>query len=350
MQVFANQNQVQQLESAGFRMRPKGDSTAPWEYISFRAPEEWEFRGFDVQRVYVEVGKEPACLTEISDAALFRFGSDYGFPMTMQQSHPEVGPVYWSYRDLSPDEYPSAREAMVAEIQKRNSEGTAPAWLNLGPEAIEPIKGAEPSDAMPAWLGDLLKAAEQVLGNAEYRTETERRQFCSYLEDLNTKAEALRKATPLLIAGLVPFSYADPQAYLNFQHGVANREWMWSRPDSGLITLYALPGQLAKPEVLPRAQNEEHDLLMIARTSGLRGYLHGVNATSARELLADFIAALPMTRQLQLLDDFFLTTERALIQHQNEPTQVVAQLQALIKRTQALRGAEKSEPQESNHG
>lgn len=36
-----------------------------------------------------------------------------------------------------------------------------------------------------------------------------------------------------------------------------------------------------------------HQLLEIARATGLRGYLHGVNATDARRMLAEFVAAIP---------------------------------------------------------
>ena len=36
-----------------------------------------------------------------------------------------------------------------------------------------------------------------------------------------------------------------------------------------------------------------HQLLEVARATGLRQFLHGVNATDARQLLADFVAAVP---------------------------------------------------------
>ena len=39
------------------------------------------------------------------------------------------------------------------------------------------------------------------------------------------------------------------------------------------------------------------DLLEVARSTGLRSYLHGVNATDARELLVRFVAALTAAQQ-----------------------------------------------------
>ena len=353
MQATAHPHQVQQLEPAGFRLRLKGDSSAPWEYITHRGPDDWELKDFEVQNVVAVVGELPASMEEFSDAALFRFGSEYGFPQAMQQTHPTEGPVYWTYDHLSMEGHPSARDAMIAELHKLIADGTAPEWLLLGPQASEPPKGeiSPPlaPEALPAWLEDLLDAADMVTGNAEYRTETEHRQFLFYLEDLSNKVEALRTATPDVVAGLVPFAYADPQAYVNFQHGTAKREWMWSRPDSGLITLYARPALLAQPAPVP-PQPEEHDLLMIARNTGLRGFLHGVNATDARELLTTYVAALPLTFQVQQLDDFFRTAERVLVQHQGDPIKAVALLQALIERTDAQRRAGQGETLEPKHG
>ena len=346
--------QVQQLEPAGFRLRSKTDECAPWDYVHYRGPDDWELNEFEVQPIVAVVGVKPAGMLEFSDAALFRFGSEYGFPQTMQKTHPIQGPVYWTYDQLSRDEHPSARDAMVAEIRKLIAEGTAPAWLRLGPEAIPPTQGEvsppQAPAALPEWLEELLDAADMVTGNAEFRTETEHRQFLIHLEELSSKVDALRNTTPPLTAGLVPFAYADPQAYLNFKHGVANHEWMWSRPDSGLITLYALPSLLAKPQALPQAQSEEHDLLMIARNTGLRGFLHGVNASDARELLANYVAALPITHEVQQLKDFFLTTERTLVQHQRDPIKAVAHLQALIEHTAAQRIAGQTANQEPKHG
>lgn len=36
-------------------------------------------------------------------------------------------------------------------------------------------------------------------------------------------------------------AYADPQAFRNFQAGVARREWMWRNPGEDLIPVYTAP-------------------------------------------------------------------------------------------------------------
>lgn len=38
-----------------------------------------------------------------------------------------------------------------------------------------------------------------------------------------------------------PVAYADPQAFRNFQAGVARREWMWRNPGEDLIPVYTAP-------------------------------------------------------------------------------------------------------------
>lgn len=38
-----------------------------------------------------------------------------------------------------------------------------------------------------------------------------------------------------------PMAYADPMAFLNFASGVAVKEWMWAKPDNGLVPLYTHP-------------------------------------------------------------------------------------------------------------
>jgi hypothetical protein len=43
------------------------------------------------------------------------------------------------------------------------------------------------------------------------------------------------------------------------------------------------------------------DLVEVARTSGLRGFLHGVNAPMARELLAAFVAELDRRSAIERL-------------------------------------------------
>ncbi|EGT4280086.1 hypothetical protein DOX46_11020 [Cronobacter malonaticus] len=35
-----------------------------------------------------------------------------------------------------------------------------------------------------------------------------------------------------------PVAYADPQAFRNFMAGTATKEWMWARPDAGLVPVF----------------------------------------------------------------------------------------------------------------
>lgn len=36
-------------------------------------------------------------------------------------------------------------------------------------------------------------------------------------------------------------AYADPLAFVNFKAGVCDKEWMWAKPDAGLVPLYTHP-------------------------------------------------------------------------------------------------------------
>ncbi|MFW7206636.1 hypothetical protein ACMGGQ_12655 [Enterobacter sp. BNK-13] len=57
-------------------------------------------------------------------------------------------------------------------------------------------------------------------------------------DDSNTLA-AMKLALASLEAEAV--AYADPQAFRNFQAGVARREWMWRNPGEDLIAVYTAP-------------------------------------------------------------------------------------------------------------
>ncbi|ELY4868781.1 hypothetical protein SM108_004059 [Cronobacter sakazakii] len=51
--------------------------------------------------------------------------------------------------------------------------------------------------------------------------------------------ELARIALSALLERAEPVAYADPQAFRNFQAGAANKEWMWSHPDAGLVPVFA---------------------------------------------------------------------------------------------------------------
>ena len=66
-----------------------------------------------------------------------------------------------------------------------------------------------------------------------------------------------------------PVAYADPQAFRNFQTGVARREWMWANPDAGLIPLHtAPPSPVAVPEGYRLQPISEYDAMCAAMLQG----------------------------------------------------------------------------------
>lgn len=158
----------------------------------------------------------PQNANEPTDGQLFAFGCDYGFPMTMQTIHPVEGPVFWTYDSLKGDNYPTAREAMVAEFKKNQS----------------------PAPASSAAVA------------------------------------------------------ANP---------------------------------------------ESEDLLYIARLTGLRGFIHGVNATDTREMLARFVAELPVTKDAQRLEHFFATAQQITTDEATSPAAALSRLKDAISMTMAQR-------------
>lgn len=171
----------------------------------------------------------PHAAYEPTDAQLFAFGCEYGFPVAMQSIHPVVGPVFWTYDSLKDDNYPTAREAMVAEFKKNQA----------------------------------------------------------------------------------PATQAAP-------HDVHQQETVTSRP-----------AEVSKPE--------SEDLLYIARQTGLRGFIHGVNATDTREMLARFVAELPVTKDAQRLEHFFAAAQQITTDEATSPAAALCRLKDAISMTMAQR-------------
>jgi hypothetical protein len=167
----------------------------------------------------------PHAAYEPTDAQLFAFGCEYGFPMAMQTIHPVEGPVFWTYDSLKDDNYPTAREAMMAEFKKNQA----------------------------------------------------------------------------------PATQAAPQ-----QETVTSR-----------------PAVAANPE--------SEDLLYIARQTGLRGFIHGVNATDTREMLTRFVAELPVTKDAQRLEHFFATAQQITADETTSPAAAISRLKEAISMTTAQR-------------
>nr|DAH21640.1 MAG TPA: hypothetical protein [Caudoviricetes sp.] len=70
-----------------------------------------------------------------------------------------------------------------------------------------------------------------------------------------------------------PVAYADPQAFRNFQAGVARREWMWRNPGEDLIAVYTAPPA-------PVSVSDERSSL----NNGIVGFDEGWNACRAAML------------------------------------------------------------------
>lgn len=338
---------INRHERTGFRFRLKNSPDSEWSYIHHRAPDSFELRESEsVVALVADDQRHDAA--ESTDAQLFQFGCDHGFPEALQQTSPEVGPVFWTYDPLLEDSFPTARAAMVAQFKKhqQQAQGAQSCFLAdslLSASSMQkqelPAK-PEPHKLNPEWLEELLDAADLVISNDTFKTEEEHRDLTRYVANLSKLANAVRQSPASLLAGLVPAAYADLQAFKNFQAGVASREWMWAQPDPGLVAMYIDPIHAPSVETVAGPLVDENDLVAIARSTGLRQYLHGINATFARKLLADFVAALPPAKDAQLLEDFFRVSRRITVEHAANPVsahscllQQVTETAARLKQT-----------------
>lgn len=78
--------------------------------------------------------------------------------------------------------------------------------------------------------------------------------------------EALIAHINALIAPAAPsgeaVAYADPMAFLNFRTAACTKEWMWAKPDAGLVPLYTRPAPrdvdapIVLPELAPSSPEE----------------------------------------------------------------------------------------------
>lgn len=63
-----------------------------------------------------------------------------------------------------------------------------------------------------------------------------------------------------------PVAYADPQAFRNFQTGTATKEWMWAKPDAGLVPVFVeappapvVPDEVTAEDVRWMLKQADHD-------------------------------------------------------------------------------------------
>lgn len=96
----------------------------------------------------------------------------------------------------------------------------------------------------------IIEAADEVItalaGTNEDVHPEDSRKMCDLWDDLNDRyapPEVVRELARIALASLEPepVAYVDPQAFRNFQAGVARREWMWRNPGEDLIPVYTAP-------------------------------------------------------------------------------------------------------------
>ncbi|EQB4711627.1 DUF551 domain-containing protein [Enterobacter hormaechei] len=109
---------------------------------------------------------------------------------------------------------------------------------------------------------------------------------CAVNEDAAMALAAMKLALASLEAE--PVAFADPQAFRNFQAGVARREWMWCNPGEDLIPLYAAPPVPVSVKIPPEKPHTDGPLA------------DGWNACRAAMLQG----AEPVTTAYKLPDDF----------------------------------------------
>lgn len=93
------------------------------------------------------------------------------------------------------------------------------------------------------------------------------------------------------------------------------------------------PTQAIGDQALP-----ETDLLAVARSTGLRGFIHGVNASDTRQLLRAFVAALPAESDGRGLRDFFKCCKRIGTELADSPKSALTRLQQAIADVEAIQG------------
>lgn len=111
--------------------------------------------------------------------------------------------------------------------------------------------------------------------------------------------EALFPADParqsIAAQPVAPFAYADPLVAINFQSGAATKEWMWAKPDVGLVPLYlATPTPQDSRDALDAAEPTE-EMLIAARNWSIKEYGIGVGNDAARGCWKAMYAAIAST-------------------------------------------------------
>lgn len=139
-------------------------------------------------------------------------------------------------------------------------------------------------------------------------------QFNSEGSDCQANAEQweVHELARIALASLEaePVAYADPQAFRNFQAGVASREWMWANPDAGLIPLHTAPPApvyVPDEDLLHMAASAIEDLLSNKDRSGA-GVWTDVPARLRRAAMLQ--GAEPVSNRDELPDGWVACSER----------------------------------------
>lgn len=84
-----------------------------------------------------------------------------------------------------------------------------------------------------------------------------------------------------------PVAYADPQAFRNFQAGTATKEWVWAKPDAGLVPVFVeAPPAPVVPDAIPETESKDGNDIDYMEPSAIYelGKTHGWNACRAAML------------------------------------------------------------------
>lgn len=113
-------------------------------------------------------------------------------------------------------------------------------WDSVDPEFVKspegwmsdylPLYAEQPAPVVP---GEMSQSLASIA--VEYQTTPHNAQFIKVgwnaYRDAMLDAGALRERAE-------PVAYADPRAFSNFRAGTATKEWMWARPDAGLVPVF----------------------------------------------------------------------------------------------------------------
>lgn len=117
-------------------------------------------------------------------------------------------------------------------------------------------------------LPTLLKLAERVLEiGLDLDDCTSEQAYCQ-AQDARRDLRAALAALATRAQGEA-VAWIDPMAVINFQSGKATKEWMWAKPDAGLVPVFAAPvASDGEVEALERCEKATRHLTFAEATCG----------------------------------------------------------------------------------